>query len=107
MTNLPLAPVAWSNQNPKHTHTRMIEVRSDKNRETLNISYLYGPMQSLNNLTAITVFKEFALKYALDADADTEYIKIEGTLKTNLKVEMHIFSCYCDGERVPQDQPPF
>jgi hypothetical protein len=104
MTNLPLAPVAWSDKNPIHTHTRTIV---PKKEDRLDTTYLYNPLQSLHNLLDMTVFKEFSLKYLLDTDANTEYIKIDAWTKTKLKVEVHIFSCYCDGERVPQDQPPF
>src|SRR5687767_12700781 len=102
----PVAALNISGQKHTHTRTRMVPV-AENIQETKDTTFLYTPLQCMHNLLDVFIFETFNIKYAHDADANTEYIILngEGTMfKTT--VEMHIFSCYCDGDW-PDTQPPF
>ena len=66
----------------------------------------YTPLQAFDNMHNGFIFKHFVAEYSHDADADTEYILIRGEDSKELKLEVHIFSCYCDGEHT-ETNPPF
>jgi len=85
----------------KHTHIRVNMPHGDSKNVTS-----YSPLAAMHNMHNGFVFKHFSAEYAHDEEADTEYIIVKGESSKGLKVEVHIFSCYCDGEHSETD-PPF
>jgi hypothetical protein len=77
----------------------------DNIKESKDVSHLYSPLQTLHNLLDAFPFKEFEIKYSHDVDAFTEYILLTGKDHNSAEVEMHIFSCHCNGDS--DGNPPF
>lgn len=102
MTSLPLVP----NHNifNKHTHSRITILNSERGGSK-DTSFLYSPLQVMHNLLEVFSFENFETKYKMDSDANTEYLTLKGKVFKGSDVDIHIFSCYCEGD--VEGPPPF
>lgn len=105
MTSLPLVPNHDVFNKHTHTRTKLDQKGWGFSNESVDSSFLYSPLQTMHNLLDAFPLVEFDVKYSRDIDAHTEYIKLTGKDEKDVAIEIHIFSCYCDGE--PVGQPPF